>query len=474
MSYSGNPALSPDVQQRIRSTFEHTLGLAAAGSRQEALLGCDFVLRMDPQFEPARRLQERLGLGTGPVRVDDLSGTSAVAVPFDDFDVLSPELPDVPEAPQPGAASALDLAAELTTLLRERRFQELLSRAEKDRATVASHPEMLQLVDTAHQRMEAGPYVNKFVTAAREAKRVGNSAEAQRLLDKARSLDPSHPGLDEAGDGARPTTSAGAVGFDLSSIEPSSDFAAFSGALGGPAGEGDDRIQQLLAEGQAALDRGDPQAAIDIWSRIFLIDIDCQEASRRIEQARKMKAEAERQAEEVFHDGLGRLEAKDLVGARRAFERVLELQPGHLAAREYLQQLDSGTVPVAPGAGRDATRPGIGGAAGLTAPVLPDLHEEILVPPDLGKSAAGKPAAGKAAKAPAARQGRDGRARRLFFIVGSAVLLLVLTVGYFAYMHKDTWFPNSKSDEPAPAAQAPSPIARAKSLHQAGKTAIAI
>ncbi len=57
MSYSGNPALSPDVQQRIRSTFEHTVGLAAAGSRQEALLGCDFVLRMDPQFEPARRLQ---------------------------------------------------------------------------------------------------------------------------------------------------------------------------------------------------------------------------------------------------------------------------------------------------------------------------------------------------------------------------------------------------------------------------------
>src|SRR5262249_59098610 len=72
MSYPGNPSLAPDVQQRIRSTFEHTLGLAEKGSRQEALLGCDFVLRMDPLFEPARRLHARLDGATGPLAVDDL------------------------------------------------------------------------------------------------------------------------------------------------------------------------------------------------------------------------------------------------------------------------------------------------------------------------------------------------------------------------------------------------------------------
>ncbi len=60
MPYAGNPSLSPEVQKRVLGTFEQTLGLAAEGNRQEALLGCDFVLRMDPQFEPARRLQERL------------------------------------------------------------------------------------------------------------------------------------------------------------------------------------------------------------------------------------------------------------------------------------------------------------------------------------------------------------------------------------------------------------------------------
>src|SRR5579864_6463353 len=72
MTYPGNSSLASDVQQRILSTFEHTLGLAEKGSRQEALLGCDFVLRMDPLFEPARRLQERLEPATGPLAVDDL------------------------------------------------------------------------------------------------------------------------------------------------------------------------------------------------------------------------------------------------------------------------------------------------------------------------------------------------------------------------------------------------------------------
>src|SRR3954447_21929424 len=89
MNYSGSSSLSSDVKQRILSTFEQTLELARNGNRQEALLGCDFVLRMDPQFEPANRLQERLRATTGPVRVDDLVGASAVDDPFADLDGLS-------------------------------------------------------------------------------------------------------------------------------------------------------------------------------------------------------------------------------------------------------------------------------------------------------------------------------------------------------------------------------------------------
>ena len=73
MNYPGNQAISPEVQQRIRSTFEQTLGLAEKGSRQEAILGCDFILQLDPQFLPAQTLQHRLeGSAEGGVEVDDL------------------------------------------------------------------------------------------------------------------------------------------------------------------------------------------------------------------------------------------------------------------------------------------------------------------------------------------------------------------------------------------------------------------
>src|SRR3954447_17855433 len=94
MNYSGSSSLSSDVQQRILSTFEQTLELARDGNRQEALLGCDFVLRMDPQFQPARLLQERLRSTTGPVSVEDLYMSSEPADPFADLDGLSLDLPD--------------------------------------------------------------------------------------------------------------------------------------------------------------------------------------------------------------------------------------------------------------------------------------------------------------------------------------------------------------------------------------------
>ena len=73
--------------------------------------------------------------------------------------------------------------------------------------------------------------------------------------------------------------------------------------------ESQKRISELLEEGQGAFDAGEYQSAIDSWSRVFLIDIDHSEANRRIEQARRVAAEAERQVEEVFHEALSHLDS---------------------------------------------------------------------------------------------------------------------------------------------------------------------
>jgi tetratricopeptide (TPR) repeat protein len=468
MSYSGNSSLSRDVQQRVLDTFEQTLNLAAEGSRQEALLGCDFVLRMDTQFEPARRLQERLRASSGAiVDLDDLrpSAPPVTAPPdlFASLDGLGLELPDLPPD-----SFAPDLHAEVRDLLEQRRFQELMTLAQQNGPTIATDPELQGLLGTAQERMEAEPYVLKFVGQARSALQAGQTDEVARLLDKARSLDPTHPALAELAQ--PPEMDIGAIpaemaGFDLSFDAPSLDSP--TDLFGDGSGDGDPRIQQLLDEGQRAFDQGDPQGAIDAWSRIFLIDIDHPEAARRIDQARKLKAESERQVEEIFHDGVARLEAGDTAAAQEIFQQVLEIQPGYAAAREYLQQIETGTLPArSAGAGVAAS------AASAADTLLPleslspidDLKEEILVPPDPSEVAAAE-----RRTAPKGGKSREGRPRQMFLLVGSLVLLLVAGGGWYVFQNRDQFFPNSQSGG---GAEAPGtdPIANAQALHDAGKT----
>lgn len=474
MSYSGNPALSSDVKQRILSTFDQTLELAREGNRQEALLGCDFVLRMDPQFQPAHRLQDRLRSTTGPVQVDDLQAGPSIEDPFASLDGLSLDLPDALPGGfgfGGGGSDGGALRAELQSLLDQRRFQELMTAAQRQQAAVMADPELQRLVGEAQERMEAEPYVQKFLSGARQALQSGDMVETSRLLDKARALDSAHPGIAEL-DQAR---AKAAQPLKLPSAIKTGPMPITLPT--GADSETDRRIRELLDEGQAAFDSGDPQGAIDSWSRIFLIDIDHEEAARRIEMARKLKAESERQAEEIFHDGVARLEAGDHAGARSAFQRVLEIQPGYFAAREYLQQLEAArpAPPPRPTGSREAVPVEPPPARAAREAAGHDLKEEILVPPDPFEEA--EAAARRPAKRTAAPRRDSGRSRRLFLLVGGAVLLIVLAAGGYVLMNRDQIFPNSREEPKAaavPKGAANDPIARAERLHKAGRTPTAV
>jgi tetratricopeptide (TPR) repeat protein len=510
MSYPGNQALAPDVQKRITSTFEHTLGLAADGSRQEALLGCDFVLRMDPEFGPAQQLQERLRASMGAVRVDDLRGTTrgglvppAAAPPSPptapktpiaaaetalwhaDLDGLALSLPDLPDLHSEPPAG--DLRSEIATLLQQRKFQEVAAKSQANHAAVLASPELQHLVQTAQERLEAGPYVVRFLAAARDAQGRRDDAEAERLVEKARSLDPTHPGVLELSptppnhhDPSFHVVDDPTTVVDLSPLRTMALPMPSHDPSGGGDAESERRIQQLLEEGDADQAAGDPQAAIDAWSRIFLIDIDHEEAARRIEQARRLKAENERQVEEIYHDGLGAMERGDAAAAKDAFQKVLAMQPVHLGAREYLQQVETQQ----PAALRDAGKRALGRSAPTNAPTsavaaplkaasLPasptradgELQEEILVPPDLGDSPRSEP------RRDVRGTSRGGSGKRMFFVVGSAVMLLILAVGWFLYQKHEQWFPNSQETTPQPTNDA---LIRAKRFHDTGKVAIAL
>ena len=253
------------------------------------------------------------------------------------------------------------------------------------------------------------------------------------------------------------------------------------GALDERAGGGENagRIPELLAEGQGAFERGEFQAAIDAWSRIFLIDIDHHEAARRIEQARQLKAEREREVEELFHGGVGQFDVADFDGAERSFRRVLELAPGYVLAEEYLEKIDerragapSASAAATLGSPRAGVEPGAGeGARGGGRGGRDRVGGEILVPPEPGSSRSrgtdDRPAFAVAAKR------RSGPSVSFLFI-GGAVLALLLAGGWLLVKNRARLFPNAKEPLDSPAPAMADPMARAKALHADGKTAIAI
>jgi tetratricopeptide (TPR) repeat protein len=514
MSYPGDPALASDVKQRILTTFQQTLDLASKGSRQEALLGCDFILRLDPQFGPARTLQQLVQAGRSGPQLAALFGGAEVAPP-PAGEGLRLELGD--ELSVPAAVPTETLAARLARLLAERKFGDVVTEADQDKRAVAADAQLRQIVEQAHARLEAAPYVKTFVDSARQALQGGETEEAERLMRKARVLDPEHPelaALDEAQKyysdpersmGGRrrgiemdeePASPVSEPAQDLNLPEVDFSFAGLAqddySLSGTDAGSGEEpsaasgeysvRIEELLESGQTACDRGEYQAAIDAWSRIFLIDIDHQEAARRIEKARQLKAEREREVEEIFHEGVARFDSGAFDEAEAAFNQVLALSPGHLVALEHLERIRERQV------GAPAvlsTAPPGGVLRGGELPAVPaggarasgrgsretTLSGEILVPPEPGEGRS-RSAEERANFAVSAKRGKAPA--RGFLWIGGAVLVLLLAGGWLLLRNRASLFPNSQ--EPLNTAVPPAidSIARAKSLHAEGKTAVAI
>ncbi len=523
MRYPGNAALSADVQQRIAESFQQALNLVAEGNEHEGKVGCEFILGMDPLFHPASTLLQRIAQDGRPVQLDELRedpsldiasadvmvvddpividdvATDGKIAELDDLDLegldgapldTTPLVPPAP-APAPQQTTAGSLGAVLQDLIAQRNFEQVLQIAQSQQETIEASPDVQALVKEARSRLESAHYVDQFLESAEQARAAGRTAEADKLIAKAKVLDPEHPGLRDpaAGDTPvvqvhdtqripavidEPKVAAAEVTTPVSMDAPSSAMPALEDpleALDEPASippapaatkadpnEGD-RVGELLDEGQEAFDRDDYQDAIDIWSRIFLIDIDNEEAGNRIEMARGRKAEKERLAEEVFHEGLGLLETQQLDEARAALVRVLELQPSHSVARDYLEQLDAGEVPtVAPAAER---------ASATTA-----LESDDFVALDPDQPEEGSPSLEEAVRRD--RVVAVKRTDRRLLLLGGAVSVLVLATLGFLFTKWDDLFPNADNQPVAGGRQVPSQLDRATALHDKGNTEAAI
>lgn len=433
MTYPGNVTLAEEIRERILNTFRQTLDLASQGSLREAELGCDFVLRLDPQFEPARTLQGRIAGEDAPLDVEDLRQlVSGDPQPLDlePFDtVVTDQASDDAGADSGDDTIVLDLDSDPSNDL-----EVFLSGGAATAATSSG---------ALPPRTEPEP----------ERGIDDSLAEALDLsgLENPEAAAPADSPLPDLG------------------AAPSEPVAALDS-------ESEQRVDDLLQEGQAAFDRSEYQAAIDAWSRIFLIDIDHAEANRRIELARKLKAEVERKVEEAFHDAIRQVETGQLDDAKAGFESVLRMTPGHVAAQEYLDRLNAPDF--AP-----AEQP-----AGLPGPEsLPGLPEEVLGSQDGADIFPGKAdfsgAPGEMPGAPAAEglpsppgsgagSATAGAPNRKLVTFGALGLLLLLAGGWFVYQNWSTFFPNATDGAIEPVRL--DPVQRAKKTYAEAGAAIAI
>jgi tetratricopeptide (TPR) repeat protein len=234
---------------------------------------------------------------------------------------------------------------------------------------------------------------------------------------------------------AAPPRGAGGMKFDegagasMMEFHPGfgEEFGAEVEVAGGPE-DSAARIQALLDQGQEEFDRDDFQAAVDSWSRIYLIDAQHAEAERRIGQARRRRAELDRQAEQNFYEAREAFEQKRLDDARALCQKVLKLQPQHLEAHDLLQRLETPAAPPPP-------------PAAPTLAAEDDLFRDDFVPATIAPPAGGHalPAAGPMAAPPrtAERAAEAPRVRRAlpsiplpWLGIGVGVVVLLLVGGF--------------------------------------------
>lgn len=500
--YPGNPSLPREVRDKILSTFRHTLNLFKESKIDDCLIGCDFILKMDPRFTPARQLMEK---ARNPAADVDLA-------------VLEGVVAETPIRQERVASAETDrLLVRAAESLNARDFDAALAAAEGVLKVLPGNHNAMEILEKARQRKSAQPQFEVARQRALAALDGHRMSEARAALDKMRSLDSEHPAVallerklvapavspqSEVGESTnpgfappRPEASGNVPGNaldDLSldslsleestavvvpptdfrqptfgplstlsegpsvptsgddflggdsrippdlwssgpeeqpdsfsleaaagssySAEPSSMFSSSAEPVAEPESPTQQQeIQALLSQGDDAARVGNRQQAIEIWSRIFLIDINNSDAVGRIEKARQEMAEGNRRIAEELKRGRERFEGGDFTGAREAFLEVLASDENDATARSYLDRIEQELA--RPSAGLDLSR--------KTPPgdILAEEMAEAAEPEAPEPASKAKPSA--AASAP--RRPFD---KRFVMALGGA-LVLTITVGAY-------------------------------------------
>ena len=482
-SYPGNGSLTAIVKERVISTFQQSVALYRQGRTEEAVAGCGLVLQMDPMFDPAKRLLDKARNPASPIDVDELAALvepassgamgqlaeAREAMAARDFqrvinittDVLTNDLMN-DEARILGdeAREKMEAAPFITQFLKKAEQQAAagnrdaaLATLEKARALDADHPaiaataRLLTQTSAPAAPAPAQNPVSSFVVEAPAAAARGaaQAADFGFTFEEDKQPEPA-PKAESGGfhtfsfDDASSGPFAGGFSFDTAAPSAPPEFSFDAPGTAAPPASGefdfstasvetsaDDqkKIEQYLQEGDRAFESADYQRAIDLWSRIFLIDVTNDAASDRIERAKLKRREIEQNLDTVLAGGIEAYERRDLVTARERFNEVLRADPSNVTAHDYLEKLGAGTMP-------SAAPPPFIPPPSVENDILSDdsmsgSFETPLIPPDAPAAAAPR----RGTSRPSAVKPKPRFPAAL--LAGVAALLILLAGGWFAW-----------------------------------------
>jgi tetratricopeptide (TPR) repeat protein len=179
-NYPGNPSLPKEVRDKILSTFRHAINLYRAGKNEDCAIGCDFILKMDARFTPARQLLDKVRNPAAPVDVKALEALVAeVATPQERLAAASPE-------------KHLIAAIERYNA---RDFDGAIESANQVLAALPGNTDARQILQKSQQKKDAQPFIESLQQRALFALDNGQIGEAQVNLDKIKTLDSDHPAI---------------------------------------------------------------------------------------------------------------------------------------------------------------------------------------------------------------------------------------------------------------------------------------
>lgn len=197
-----------------------------------------------------------------------------------------------------------------------REYLKAIAAARKVLDLDSTHKRAQEILETSQHKIEAEPFIREITLQGEELFSRGEVERARSVWLKIETVDPGNPDLP----------------LLLNRCETIRFVKKYTG-------EEQETIERLMKEGQQNLDEGRYQEAINIWSRILLIDETHQAGIEAIAGAKRLLEEQQREIDEMLHRARN-LHAQGLAEeALDVIETVLKRSPEHPEAMPLAEKI---------------------------------------------------------------------------------------------------------------------------------------